>query len=161
MAYDALNKKSSVLDFTNSNARQGAFLNNEAEYVVISKKETPSKLVRFTMQHDNRKQLQVSLVYEKNGNKQTVVYSPLLSYSGGDFPLDGVNNGSEITFVIDLAHLEKELNVSLSSADKIYLQIKDNLKDDKVAIIKSIILVDNKGHKLSPELISKNVEING
>lgn len=113
------------------------------------------------MQHDNRKQLQVSLVYEKNGNKQTVVYSPLLSYSGGDFPLDGVNNGSEITFVIDLAHLEKELNVSLSSADKIYLQIKDNLKDDKVAIIKSIILVDNKGHKLSPELISKNVEING
>ncbi len=39
MAYDALNKKSSVLDFTNSNARQGAFLNNEAEYVVISKKK--------------------------------------------------------------------------------------------------------------------------
>lgn len=161
MAYDALNKKSSVLDFTNSNARQGAFLNNEAEYVVISKKETPSKLVRFTMQHDSRKQLQVSLVYEKNGNKQTVAYSPLLSYTVGDFPLDGVNNGSEITFVIDLAHLEKELNVNLSSADKIYLQIKDNLKDDKAAIVKSIILVDYKGNKLSPELISQNVEING
>ncbi|HBF7929138.1 TPA: C1 family peptidase [Clostridioides difficile] len=161
LAYDALNKKSSVLNFTNSNARQGAFLNNEAEYVTVSKKEAPSKLVQFTMKHDSRKQLQVSLVYEKNGNKQTVAYSPLLSYSGGDFPLDGVNNGSEITFAIDLAYLEKKLNVNLSDADKIYLQIKDNLKDDKSATVKSIILVDDKGNKLSPELIQNNVEING
>lgn len=161
MAYDALNEKSTVLNFTNSTSRNGAFLNNEAEYVTVLKEEDPPVLAQFTMQHDSRKQLEVSLVYEKDGERKATSYSPLLSYSGGDFPLDGVNKGSEITFAIDLSHLEEKFNISLSDADKVYLQVKDNLKDGKSAIIKSLNLVDVDGNKLSSDLIQEEVLIDG
>ncbi|XZM35479.1 hypothetical protein ACSXAY_18975, partial (plasmid) [Clostridium perfringens] len=161
LAYDAINKKSSVPNFINSNSRNGSFLHNEAEYVTVTKKDDSNLLAQFTMQHDMRNQLEVSLVYEKDGNILVTPYSPLLSYSGGAFPLDGINKGSEITFSIDLSHLEEEFNVNLSDADKIYLQIKDNLKDGNGATIKSLNLVNTSGQEISSDLITKDILIDG
>lgn len=49
LAYDAINKKSSVPNFINSNSRNGAFLFNEAEYIPVTPKDEPSILAQFTM----------------------------------------------------------------------------------------------------------------
>lgn len=161
MTYDALNSKSSVLGFTNSELRNGAFLYNEAEYVTVIKKEAPSVLAQFTMQHDSRNELTVSLVYEENGVEFIKDYSPLLDNKGGSFPLDGINNGSEITFSIDVAHLEEAFDVRLDNDNKISLKIEDSLKNGKAAIVKSVKLVDADGKELSENIIQEPAVIDG
>lgn len=159
LSYDALNRKSAVSGFTNSTIRNGAFLSNEAEYVTVSKKDNTKALLQFKLQHDARNQLKVSLVTEEDG----VVYQKsyeLLQLSGGAFPVDGVNNGSEITCALDLEVLEKEMNVNLANS-KISLKVEDTLNDGKAAIIKSAKVVDFEGRDLSENIVEESIVIDG
>jgi len=164
IAYDALNKETSVTNgYTSTNRRRMfSYLsdNNQAFYITVKDSSyTPKLTAEFTINHPARSDLKVSLgVSDPNQNTcQDIWYPKALNLNGGSFNFNGLSdvNGAEGTFVLDYTELILSNNITAEDIKqkKWYLGITDSPVSASVAHIYSFKLTDENN-----EIVTQNLD---
>ncbi|MCX7748740.1 MAG: hypothetical protein N2645_17920 [Clostridia bacterium] len=152
MAYDALNKVSSVQGSYNPIQRKFGWSGNSAYWITVKNAYTPKLMAQFKLNHGKRNQIEVSLGYSetnKTSPEKIKKFYTLLTDAGGEYAFDGTLTPIDGTFALDYAELIENSENILNSPKRWYISLKDNSADGTPLSIKDFKLIDINGTVLA------------
>ncbi|MDP4181281.1 MAG: kelch repeat-containing protein [Bacillota bacterium] len=173
IAYDALNKISSVTGAPTFYSRRGVFVYysdkyNEMYWITAKDSYNPSLLAKFTVSHSKRSQMEVELGYSDTNSTtpiKTQTFTALHNCGGGyqcgysqdypyDYAFDGTGNGTgnticDGTFTLDFSDLVKNNNLATGTTKRWYLIVTDSSADGKPVTVKNFSLINSSGTVLA------------
>jgi len=127
VAYDALNKKSS-LDPTGTNialnpANRGSIFKDKLVWFTVKKNYTPKLVAKFTVNHPHRNEFSATLGYSSEDDSSSSIKSHSFRFSGaGPYAFDGTEVPCDASFALDFT----DLYTSVDNKDgKWYLELTD------------------------------------
>ncbi|MCX7746560.1 MAG: hypothetical protein N2645_06690 [Clostridia bacterium] len=146
VAYDSLNKVSSVPGAPTALNRQTAFGDDGLlRWITARPSYQPELLAEFTVRHAKRNQLDIGIGFSKTVSTVPNITwdSFIVNADSGPYAFDGTGNACDATFVLDLT----ELNYYDNPEWKWSAVVKDNQGDGNAALLKDFKVIDIKNGK--------------
>lgn len=146
LAYDALNRVTSVSGWTDisSEQRRSAWTFNLAFWFIPKVAYTPKVTAEVTLNHAARNQLSLAFDYTDVSQSTTpIIWKPFaVNFTNGSYAFDGSTTACDTTFVFDLTPLNPDNSLNDGIARRWHFKIADTSTDGKQAILKSFSITD-------------------
>lgn len=145
LAYDSLNKVSSVEGVQSNTNREEAFRFYRTIYFNVAKIEEPALKVEFTIEHAKRSDIliELSATDTKNNKKISYEFKNALNMSGGEFAFDGTDKIKESTFTIDYDQVINDSMFNKNDYEKWSIKFTDSKRNNVPLNIKDVKLINN------------------